>query len=599
MGEDSKKSILSNKEDLEEKIHNYGRRASWYLSTGERTNAENSIKEALELDPNSTTANRNACAFYFTVGETEKALEYHEKEIKLEELSGMCNHPLPKLMEFILKKEYNKIVELGEIYLKKCAENPEEPQYLIKEIEKTLFLYMAIAYRELNDYKRSEYYYKACLKFREEDSDIHYSLAACYFEMIKEKGIKEEDDMREGKEITEKAILHFERVLDLEPHRSDIHEFLVRLYSYFLRINEYYESSTSSSPSPHLLKIYKKLKLHSEIALKYKPDDPFINLALGESLCVLEQPTEGLPYLEKVEKEGMGGFGLKDLDVWYARYSHSLNEAKKYLEKKIKHMEGNHKKVIEQRLEGIKLLKSDYDVILEQTRNWMRKQTINDPNLQEHLENTLKEVIINHPLKDPRYELRIAALLHDIERAFPERFEREEFPPTEEGRKKYKRMHALHSAEIAGELLEDIIYEEFKGELAEHFGVSVMGLCYLLISAHEGVGEHIKHTNIASPQFIKMANLLMLADTLTFFKYDFEEYLKNKDLEAVEEKVNFMFDRIEELDAEVLYLVINRSKKLEKAYREVGYVDKADELQMKIERYDTAIEGMPLYLAKK
>ena len=113
-----------------------------------------------------------------------------------------------------------------------------------------------------------------------------------------------------------------------------------------------------------------------------------------------------------------------------------------------------------------------------------------------HAENTLYWLLRIYPEAD--LALKIAAIGHDIERAFPNRVKKEDYDNYDE----YKKAHALHSAEILKKIL-------LKFNLSD----SIISKVYNCVKNHEHGGDFY-------------SNILKDADSLSFFdvniKYFYE-----------------------------------------------------------------------------
>jgi putative nucleotidyltransferase with HDIG domain len=113
--------------------------------------------------------------------------------------------------------------------------------------------------------------------------------------------------------------------------------------------------------------------------------------------------------------------------------------------------------------------------------------------------------------------LRIAALLHDIDRAHPNREIRGyNFPDYES----YKKRHSIESAEIA------------KAFLIQH-GASedfVSAVVHVIVN-HEYGGD-------------KYSDVVVDADSISFFEDNLELYLKVREVEEATNKIRFMYSRM-------------------------------------------------------
>lgn len=118
--------------------------------------------------------------------------------------------------------------------------------------------------------------------------------------------------------------------------------------------------------------------------------------------------------------------------------------------------------------------------------------------------------------------LQIAALFHDIDRAFKDRsIKQKDYPKDQYER--YKRDHSINSAKIAAEYLEDA-----------GFSKDLVSRVSELIVNHEIGGN--------DPEL----QTLMEADSLTFFSVSIYFYLEDRGREKTKKKIRFMYDRLPE-----------------------------------------------------
>jgi len=118
--------------------------------------------------------------------------------------------------------------------------------------------------------------------------------------------------------------------------------------------------------------------------------------------------------------------------------------------------------------------------------------------------------------------LQIAALFHDIDRAFKDRsIKQEDYPKDQYER--YKRDHSINSAKIAAEYLEDA-----------DFPKDLVSIVSELIINHEIGGNN--------PEL----QTLMEADSLTFFSVSIYFYLEDRGKEKTKKKIVFMYNRLPE-----------------------------------------------------
>ncbi len=164
-------------------------------------------------------------------------------------------------------------------------------------------------------------------------------------------------------------------------------------------------------------------------------------------------------------------------------------------------------------------------------------QALTKNNLHEnrHLLDTEQKVLALLP--NASNELRIAALWHDIDRAIPE--ERIHFKDYWDY-EKYKKAHALKSAQIMYNILIDMWESKIFSQRV-----------FDIIAHHER--QHPTDTEI---------NILMTADSLSFFDCNISDYEKTHTFEDTQKKINFMYNRMEPIGKE--YLKENMLKIYEK-----------------------------------
>ncbi len=157
-------------------------------------------------------------------------------------------------------------------------------------------------------------------------------------------------------------------------------------------------------------------------------------------------------------------------------------------------------------------------------------------NIKE-LENEIKKIISKSPVKtdlahaettrkwilklkpDADLALQIAALAHDIERSY----ETDHYNKSKENFDNYeelKRIHSEKSAKIIVELLEKHNFEKEFISKVEY-----------LVLKHEVGGDF-------------ESNLLMDADSLSFFEENFVQYYEKFGEEKARKKIRFMYDRM-------------------------------------------------------
>lgn len=133
-----------------------------------------------------------------------------------------------------------------------------------------------------------------------------------------------------------------------------------------------------------------------------------------------------------------------------------------------------------------------------------------------HAKTTVKLVKQLKPNADDAF--LIAALAHDIERCFltDRRENAEKFDNYEE----YKRLHAEKGAKIVSGLMKKYGFDKNFTSKVEN-----------LVKKHEFGGD-------------KESNLLMDADTISFFIENLDNYIKDFGIEKAKKKIDFMFNRI-------------------------------------------------------
>ncbi len=113
--------------------------------------------------------------------------------------------------------------------------------------------------------------------------------------------------------------------------------------------------------------------------------------------------------------------------------------------------------------------------------------------------------------------LKVAAILHDIDRAHPAReVHRKDYPDYEQ----YKRAHSRTSTEIARAFL-------IQNGADEHFVEKVVDI----ISNHEFGGD-------------KYSDIVVNADSISFFTDNINTYLYDKGIEKTKDKIRFMYFRM-------------------------------------------------------
>lgn len=131
----------------------------------------------------------------------------------------------------------------------------------------------------------------------------------------------------------------------------------------------------------------------------------------------------------------------------------------------------------------------------------------------EHGENTLKWVLEINP--NANIALQIAALGHDIERSRQDRYKSEDFKDHSE----YKKLHSEKGAEMLGELMKEFQIDE-----------KVISEVKDLVRLHEVGGT-------------ADSDILMDADSISFFDCNLDFYIGYKGLEGAKKQVEYKFNR--------------------------------------------------------
>lgn len=166
--------------------------------------------------------------------------------------------------------------------------------------------------------------------------------------------------------------------------------------------------------------------------------------------------------------------------------------------------------------------------LLAQVRSWVKNSfPKNYPNREIEIEHLLRtEHWVRQIESKADIALRIAALTHDIERAFPA----SKFPPhpksgyTQEEYRRYQIKHSNRSARITGNLLKGLGVPEEQVRNVRH-----------LIRAHEVGG---------TPRF----NLLQAADSISFLEVKAPLFIswipEERTWQEVKDKIDLMYNRI-------------------------------------------------------
>jgi len=135
----------------------------------------------------------------------------------------------------------------------------------------------------------------------------------------------------------------------------------------------------------------------------------------------------------------------------------------------------------------------------------------------KHAQLTLKWVLKLKPNADDM--LRVAALAHDIDRAVTGITETYSLKKGD-NLENFKKKHAKRSANIISDLLQKHNYPKESIKKIKH-----------LVEKHEEGGD-------------KETNILMEADSIAFFEYNLERYLKKNKTDKAKNKIRFMYKRL-------------------------------------------------------
>lgn len=152
---------------------------------------------------------------------------------------------------------------------------------------------------------------------------------------------------------------------------------------------------------------------------------------------------------------------------------------------------------------------------LEHLKEKISKTIANSSNEEDsaHSLNTLDWVLTLKP--DASMALQIAALAHDIDRSVQPRI----FQKENETYDEYKQRHANRSAEIISNMMKELDFEEETIQKVHH-----------LVTHHEVGGD-------------EESNILMNADSISYFDNSIAFYLKRKGEDYTKEKIRFMYER--------------------------------------------------------
>ncbi|AKM78104.1 MAG: hypothetical protein UX49_C0003G0003 [Candidatus Wolfebacteria bacterium GW2011_GWC2_46_275] len=156
-----------------------------------------------------------------------------------------------------------------------------------------------------------------------------------------------------------------------------------------------------------------------------------------------------------------------------------------------------------------------------------------------HSLNTLHWVLKLNPDADEIVQL--AALAHDIERGIENRLTVDMF----ETYKAYKGAHAIKAAELASGIISDAGYSD----------QDAMRLFAIIKDAETGSDD---------PD----VNLIMDADSISFFDYIIEYYFKAKDAERTKKKMWFAYDRASNRSKKIIDGILESKPFFQKLFKE-------------------------------
>jgi hypothetical protein len=159
-----------------------------------------------------------------------------------------------------------------------------------------------------------------------------------------------------------------------------------------------------------------------------------------------------------------------------------------------------------------------------------QSKTEEDPS---HSLNALHWLLVLKP--DADEILQLAALAHDIERAMPDRLTREQFPSYEE----YKIAHANKAAELAAQILKESGYSD--EESVRIFTI-------------------IKDAETGDDNF--EVNLIMDADSISFFDNNINYYIKRKSQEDSQAKAEFMYNRASDKAKQFIQEIMSKKQEM-------------------------------------
>ncbi|MDD4333251.1 MAG: DUF4202 family protein [Patescibacteria group bacterium] len=163
----------------------------------------------------------------------------------------------------------------------------------------------------------------------------------------------------------------------------------------------------------------------------------------------------------------------------------------------------------------------------------------------EHAISTRKWVLRLKPNAD--LVLQIAALAHDIERGL-QKAESQKSINRKENFRNYYRCNEIHSQKSAKIIVN--ILEKYQ------FNKNFIAKVKRLVLRHEFGGD-------------KESNILMDADSLSFFERNFDGYLKKYGQKKAEKKIKFMYSRMSEKAKKLSFKIKFQNTGLKKLFAEV------------------------------
>jgi hypothetical protein len=153
---------------------------------------------------------------------------------------------------------------------------------------------------------------------------------------------------------------------------------------------------------------------------------------------------------------------------------------------------------------------------------------------------TLKWVLKFKP--DADEALMIAALAHDIDRAVNGTMDVASPPGLNEMERAVE--HAIRSANITSKLMKNLGYDE-----------EIISRVRYLIEHHIKGGD-------------EEANMLVSADSLSFFEHNIYYYIKAKGIEKTKKKVRWMFNKMSDKTKKLAKQIKFREKEVKKLFKE-------------------------------